>query len=139
VVVVHFKNTSLHYDERTSRLQPSEQAVSSVATFTLRSPSHALEATGLHDATLLSVALDWEKAEVQILVLLLGGIPATLRFHQVTAAVLPRDQPWGPSSSINETKELSAGKYLVEMQSGDALHFSAASWSLTTTASPSEA
>jgi len=113
--------------------------MSNLTTFTLRSPNHALEGTGLHDATLLSVALDWEKAEVEMLVLLLGGIPATLGFHQVTAAVLPRDQPWGPSNSINGAKQLSVGEYVVEMQSGDALHFNAASWSLSITASPSEA
>ena len=113
--------------------------MSNLATFILRSPNHALEGAGLHDATLLSVALDWEKAEVKVLVLLLGGIPATLAFHKVTAAVLHRDQPWGPSNSINEAKEHSAGKYVVEMQSGDALNFSAASWSLSITASPSEA
>jgi hypothetical protein len=113
--------------------------MSNLATFILRSPNHALEGAGLHDATLLSVALDWEKAEVQVLVLLLGGIPATLRFHEVNAVVLPRDQPWGPSNSINEAKQLSVGKYLVQMQSGDALHFNAASWSLSITASPSEA
>ena len=111
--------------------------MSNLATFILRSPNHALEGTGLHDATLLSVTLDWEKAEVKLLVLLLGGILATLGFHKVTAAVLPREQPWGPSNSINEAKELLVGKYVVEMQSGDALHFNAASWSLSITASPS--
>ena len=113
--------------------------MSSLATFTLRSPTHSLEGAGLHDATLVSLALDWETAEVKILVLLLAGIPPILGFHQVTAAVLPREQPWGPSNSINEAKQLSVGEYVVEMQSGDALHFNAASWSLIVTASPSEA
>ena len=108
-------------------------------TFTLRGPNHTLEEAGLHDATLLSVALEWEKAEVKALVLLVGGIPATLVFHEVTATVLPPGQPWGPSSSINEAKQLSVGKYVVEMQSGDLLHFNAASWSLDISASPSEA
>ena len=113
--------------------------MSSLSKFALRSPNHALEGTGLHDATLLSVALDWKKAEVELLVLLLGGIPATLAFHEVTATVLPRDQPWGPSNSINGAKELSVGTYELEMQSGDVLQFKAASWSLNITASPSEA
>jgi hypothetical protein len=113
--------------------------MSSLATFILRSPNHTLEGTGLHDATLLSVALDWEKAEVKMLVLLLGGTPATLVFHEVTATVLPRDQPWGPSSSINGVKERGVGTYEVAMQSGDVLQFKAASWSLRITASPSEA
>ena len=113
--------------------------MSNLATCILRSPNHALEGTGLHDATLLSVTLDWEKAEVKLQVLLLGGIFATLAFHKITAAVLPRDQPWGPSNSINEAKELSVGKYVVEMQSGDTLQFNAASWSFSITASPSGA
>jgi hypothetical protein len=130
---------SLHPGDPYNRDQRPQKDMSNLATFILRSPNHALEGAGLHDATLLSVALDWEKAEVQVLVLLLGGIPATLRFHEVNAVVLPRDQPWGPSNSINEAKQLSVGKYLVQMQSGDALHFNAASWSLSITASPSEA
>lgn len=112
--------------------------MSSLATFILRSSDHAIEGAGLHDSTLLSVALDWEKAEVKMLVVLLGGVPATLGFHEVTAAVLPRNQPWGPSSSINKAKQLSVGKYVIEMQSGDELHFNAASWSLSITAAPSE-
>jgi hypothetical protein len=113
--------------------------MSSLATFILKSPNHSLESTGLHDATLLSVTLNWEKAEVKMLVLLLGGTPATLVFHQVTASVLPRDQPWGPSNSINSAKQHAVGTYEVEMQSGDVLQFKAGSWSLSITASPSEA
>ncbi len=113
--------------------------MSNLATFILRSPNHAIEGAGLHDATLLSLTLDWAKAEVKILVLLLGGIPATLYFHEVTTALLPRDQPWGPSNSINETKQPSPDEYVVEMQSGEALRFKAASWSLNIAALPSEA
>ena len=113
--------------------------MSGLATFILRSPSHALEGAGLHDATLLSVALDWEKAEVKLYVLLMGGIPATLTFQQATSAVLPREQPWGPSKSINGAKEISVGTYEVEMQSGDLLQVKAASWSLSIKASASEA
>ena len=113
--------------------------MSTLETFILSGPNHALDGAGLHDATLLSVALDWKEAEVKVLVLLLGGIPATLGFHKVTDAVLPRDQPWGPSNSINGASEVSVGKYAIEMQSGDTLHFNAASWSLRITASASEA
>ena len=111
----------------------------SLTTFTLRSPNQALEGAGLHDATLLSVAMDWEKAEVNVTIALLGGIPATLDFQGVNAVSLPRVQPWGPSNSINEAKQLQDGTYVIEMQSGDSLHFSAASWSLSITAEPSEA
>ncbi len=113
--------------------------MSSQATFALRSPNHALEGAGLHDATLLSVTLDWKKAEVKLLVLLLGGVPATLAFHEVAVTVLPREQPWGPSNSVNGAKEVSAGAYEIEMQSGDIFHFKAASWSLSVAASSGEA
>ncbi len=109
------------------------------ATFTLRSPSYALEGAGLHDATLLAVNMDWATSEVKLLVLLVSGIPATLTFEGVTSSVVPKAQPWGPSNSINGAKTLSAGEYAVEMQSGDVLHFKAASLSLSITAAPSEA
>jgi hypothetical protein len=109
------------------------------ATFTLRSPVHTLEGAGLHDATLDSVTMKWEKADVSATVVLLGGIEATLMFHEVTAAVLPREVPWGPSSSINEARTLPDGRYEIEMQSGDTLCFSARSWSMRISAAPGAA
>jgi hypothetical protein len=110
-----------------------------VTTFTLRSPGHALEGTGLHDATLECVTMNWEKAEVGATVVLLGGVVATLTFYEVTAAVLPRELPWGPSTSINNAKTLPDGKYEIEMQSGDSLQFSASSWSMRISTAPSAA
>ena len=130
---------SLRLDDQTHQNRLPDNEMNSLATFTLRSPNHALEGAGLHDATLLSVVMDWEKAEVSAKVALLGGIPATLGFQGVIAVSLPRVQPWGPSNSINEAKQLEDGRYVVEMQSGDSLHFSAASWSLSITAAASEA
>jgi hypothetical protein len=109
------------------------------ATFVLKSPGHALEAAGLHDAILHSVVLDWAAAEVNAELALLGGIRAILAFHSVTSVVLPRNLPWGSSSAINEAKTLPAGEYEIEMQSGDALRFRASSWSLRVSASPSDA
>lgn len=110
-----------------------------LATFVLRSPTHAIEGTGLHDATLLAVSMDWATSETKLLVLLSGGIPATLAFQGVTSLLVPKAQPWGPSNSVNEAKSLSVGEYAVEMQSGDELRISATSWSLSITAAPSEA
>ena len=101
-----------------------------VATFTLTSAKHAFEGTGLHDATLESVTMTWKEAEVSAKVLLLGGIGATLTFHEVTNAVLPRELPWGLSSSINAARALPEGLYEIEMQSGDRLHITACSWSM---------
>jgi hypothetical protein len=113
--------------------------MSYLATFILKSPNHEFEGTGLHDATLLHVTLDWQAAEVRLSILLSGGIPATLAFHEATGMVLSRKQAWGRSSSINESKTISEGKYEIEMQSGDVLQFNAGSWSLSITASPGEA
>ena len=83
--------------------------------------------------------MDWDKAKVSVTVLLVGGVPATLEFQQVTGADLPRVQPWGPSSSINEVKQSSEGEYALEMQSGDNLRVKAASWSFSITTSQGEA
>jgi hypothetical protein len=113
--------------------------MNTLATLVLRSPIHALEGTGLHDATLLEVSLDWRMSQAKLEVLLLGGIPATLAFQGVTSSLFPKAQPWGPSNSINEAKVLSTGEYAVEMQSGDVLLFKAASWSLSITVAPGEA
>ena len=109
------------------------------ATFVPKSSGHALEAAGLHDAIVHSVALEWATAEVSVELALLGAIHATLAFHSVTSVALPRSLPWGPSNAINEAKTLSAGEYEIQMQSGDALRFTASSWSLRISASPGEA
>jgi hypothetical protein len=113
--------------------------MSHIATFALKSPGHALEGTGLHDASLESVNMNWQKAEVSATVVLLGGVGAMLTFHEVTAAVLPRELPWGPSTSINEARTLPDGKYEIEMQSGDTLRISAGSWSMRISAAPGAA
>lgn len=110
--------------------------MSQVATITLRSPAHVLEATGLHDATLVSVTMSWAKAQASAAVVLLSGVDATLTFYEVTAAVLPRELPWGPSVLINQARTLPDGKYEIEMQSGDTLLFSASSWSICISAAP---
>ena len=98
----------------------------------LNAMNHAqtLEGSGLHDATLESVTMSWENAEVSVVVGLLGGGDATLTFHEVTSAVLPRELPWGPSVSVNEARTTPDGGYEIEMQSGDTLRFSARSWSM---------
>ena len=114
-------------------------AMNHVAIFTLRSPGHTLEGAGLHDATLRSVTMKWEEAEVIATVMLLGGIGAELTFHEVNAVVLPRELPWGPSNSINEARTVPEGKYEIEMQSGDTLCFSANSWSMRISATPGAA
>jgi hypothetical protein len=109
------------------------------ATFVLKSPGHALEAAGLHDAILHSITLDWPAAEVSAELALLGQTRAILVFHSITSVVLPRTLPWGPSDAINEAKTLTAGEYEIEMQSGDRLRFTASSWSMRISASPSDA
>ena len=113
--------------------------MSSTATFVLASPSHALEATGLHDATLESVSLNWQSAEAEVNLSLVGTIRATLVFHGVESVILPRLQPWGPSVSVNSASTLASGEYELEMQSGDSLRFKAASWLLRIGASPADA
>ncbi len=108
-------------------------------TFVLRSPAHSLEGTGLHDATLDSLNLDWETGEVVMHVRLVGGIAAELLFHSIKSVLVPRHQPWGRSASINAAKTVAEGMYELEMQSGDLLRLEAQGWSLKIGAAPGEA
>ena len=110
-----------------------------IATFEFGSPGHALEEAGLHDATLETVTLTWENAEVSLDLALSGGVGASLTFHKVTSAVLPRELPWGPSASVNNAKTIPGGKYEIEMQSGHTLRFSEGSWSLRISEAPGAA
>lgn len=77
----------------------------------------------LHDATLVSVDFRWLDGQVALLFRAqLGAMTVTA--HNVTSLVVPRENPWGPSVSVNSTRVLngtgsSLRRLVIEMQSGD--------------------
>lgn len=85
----------------------------------------------LHDAVLYEIRLEWDLRTCAILVAAFvdRDKPAqrhTLRFTEVTSAVVPHAEPWGPSVFINQQSLGADGTYLIEVQSGDVIAIHAA-------------
>lgn len=77
----------------------------------------------LHDATLISLSLEWEEGLFSIAVrgaVRPGTMGARIRWAGVTSVLIRREQPWGPSVSILETQS-AAGVDKITMQSGDTI------------------
>lgn len=80
-----------------------------------------LASLSLHDATLVSLTVDWAHGTCSIAVqgaVRPGVMGARIRWSGVTAVSLRREQPWGPSVSILETQQ-AGGTDRITMQSGD--------------------
>jgi hypothetical protein len=82
----------------------------------------------LHDATLRGLVVSWPDGSV------------TARFRTASGEVvitarglrhldLPRDEPWGPSVSVNRVVQ-TAGRLTIEMQSGDVVTIDAETFSI---------
>lgn len=89
----------------------------------------------LHDVTLQTILVDW-RAGVCTLGLDTGSGPQELIFSGLISIAIPRGQPWGPSTSINEVRERD-GIYEIEVQSGDVVSVVAESWRFLDTAESS--
>ena len=78
--------------------------------------------SSLHDAVLIGIDYDWERSEAQILVRAggPGSRDARISLTGVRSIAIPRENPWGASSSINEAT-LEEGVLTLEMQSGDVI------------------
>jgi hypothetical protein len=75
----------------------------------------------MHDATLLSVSVDWSAGTAVVRLLRdVDGKPevSTFEARGLRHLDLARRQPWGPSVSVN-TLECLSGRLSIEMQSGD--------------------
>ena len=75
----------------------------------------------LHDATLIGLNFDWKNAEVVVEVepyAYEGNRKITIR--DVIGLEVPREQPWGPSVSINGVVD-KPDTCEIEMQSGDVI------------------
>ena len=91
-----------------------------------------IESLPLHDATLESAAFDWKSGELRLVLDVTGEeTMAVLSFSETTRFNATREQPWGPSVSVNKVREPSLGTIEVELQSGDIWVIQAASWSIS--------
>jgi hypothetical protein len=81
----------------------------------------------LHDASLVAISLDWGSGEASVRLRLSSeqARAAEIRVTATTSLRCPRQQPWGPSVSINEARvaPLPGGRVRLELelQSGDVI------------------
>ena len=78
----------------------------------------------LHDASLLSIELDWSSGTVALRLRSAAGL-LTLVCRGGRHLEVPRAHPWGPSVSVNEAawrpSSGGGGALQVEMQTGDVI------------------
>lgn len=85
----------------------------------------------LHDAVLASAHVSWEAARCDLLVYPINLPVHRLTFEGFTNLEFPRNEPWGPSVSINRVDEPQPGTFEIELQSGDILRIAATHWVLS--------
>lgn len=86
----------------------------------------------MHGWTLLSIHIDWAAAEATLVVLDRTSTERRVTARGLRFFHLERDEPWGPSGSINEMSQVAgeAGQPLalsMKLQSGDWIRLGAAS------------
>jgi len=79
----------------------------------------------LHDASLVRVQVDWAGGTCMADILHGTAGACALAFSGVSHVILPRQQAWGRSVSINAFRRADTGHYEIEMQSGDVIVISA--------------
>ena len=87
----------------------------------------------LHDASLTSIELVWEARTCVIHLSLAGadfGRNVSLVWHGVTQFAMSAEQPWGPSTAVNDARSVADDTDEIEMQSGDVLRIQAAGLTL---------
>ena len=92
------------------------------------------EALPLHDALLTSIEVLWVQrlCRLRLSVFAQAGtvaVPHLLEFHNVSLVTVPRNNPWGPSSSVNSSSHY-AGVFQLQMQSGDNIEVVAGGFSI---------
>lgn len=95
----------------------------------------SFDALPLHDAVLRSVEVDWEKKRCVLHVSAFMASHRTstahaLSFEGVRLLSIPHNEPWGPSSCVNSVSA-SDGDFRIEMQSGDVIELSAATFTFS--------
>lgn len=82
----------------------------------------------LHDATLVSVEADWIDKSSRIVFRPQPGRVVILEASGLRNLVVPHEEPWGPSVSVNEVRTLPGPAVEIEMQSGDTIRIDAAAF-----------
>lgn len=72
----------------------------------------------LHDATLVSVRIDWESGVTHASFRTIKGT-ATVCFCDTVEVFVPRKSEWGQSVSVLEYRSPSTNEHIFSMQSGD--------------------
>ena len=79
----------------------------------------------MHDWTLVSLNIDWEKSTLVIKFLNNNSLPVDIIFNKVKFVNIPKWDEWGESVSVNKfnLKDDATYKYIeIEMQSGDIIN-----------------
>jgi hypothetical protein len=82
----------------------------------------------IHDATLKEIQIEWAEGTCTLNIDTHSGTASSLVFQGVTRISVSRDFPWGRSVSVNAARQTEAGRYDIEMQSGDTVSVCASSW-----------
>ncbi|ACX90008.1 hypothetical protein EXT68_17085 [Pectobacterium parmentieri] len=80
----------------------------------------------MHDWTLLSLLIDWNKGELVIRLLNSNSEPVVIKANGVKLINIPKGGEWGESVSVNELIELDRNfdgfeRMKIEVQSGDVI------------------
>jgi hypothetical protein len=94
-----------------------------------------LDFPNMHDAILESIEIEWESGTTSLRLGLVGSPPPklVLVFSDVREIHVPREQPWGPSVSVNTVEhteddgDSNCVTMRLKMQSGDEIKIRAAS------------
>jgi len=88
-----------------------------------------LEDIPFHDATLKSIYFKWAERTCIIDISIWNFPNSVLFFNNVTEIIIPRQDEWGPSSSINKVRNIGTNLFEIEIQSGDVIRINASEWS----------
>ena len=88
-----------------------------------------------HDATLTGISLDWPTKTVDLAVEIEERGTVHIKCRGFVRVIVPREEPWGPSVSINGISEpakheIGIWALRVEMQTGDMIEILAESFEL---------
>jgi hypothetical protein len=86
----------------------------------------------LHDATLVDVRVDWQKGTASLEFATVWNGTVTLRAIGLRELRIAREEPWGPSVSVNASEFVPSAvpdglDLRIEMQSGDDIRLRASS------------
>ncbi len=99
---------------------------------TLQSEGRMESKTRLHDATLVSIEMNWAAKTTIVAFRTSSDSTVNLIASGSRNAFIPHDEPWGPSVSVNGVREIDGDSDVnaveIEMQSGDVIRIEAGSF-----------